>query len=86
MPWLHPHPMPCSFRFMGGCAGTGIPAEEGQGQSRRPPTPNPRTGKAQVSLPGGRGSYGRQLCSGAGDLVLAASSLARWSWVCKPNS
>ena len=45
MPWLQPHLMPCSSRFMGRCAGSGIPEEEGRGQSRRPhPQPPDREG------------------------------------------
>lgn len=53
VPWLQPHPTPCSSHFMGGCAGSGIPEEEGQGQSRRPLPLTPRQGRRRsLSLVG----------------------------------
>ena len=53
MPWLQLHLTPCSSRFMGRCAGSGIPEEEGRGQSRRPPSPAPGQGRSRsLSLVG----------------------------------
>lgn len=53
MPRLQPHLTPCSSRFMGRCAGSGTPEEEGRGQSRRPPPPTPGQGRSRsLSLVG----------------------------------